>query len=161
MKGRRPLPVSVKALKGTLRNCRIKNNNTYPTLSSVPPSFLSREAATEYRRAYKLLLDSGVLQQTDRAVFLAYCQSWARWQEAERILAQEGLVLHQPILNRHGEQVGTKAVKHPAINIAKDERAACVRAASLFGFNPQDRQRVAASQPTPQQSEYDAAWDEI
>lgn len=105
-----------------------------------------------------LLADQGVLLESDRPTLTAYVQAWAQWQEAEAILTRDGLVLQLPIMNRHGDQVGTRAVKNPAINIGKDARTACMRAAALFGFSPLDREKITATPPAPTEPD---PWDDI
>src|ERR1700761_6356236 len=128
MRGRRPLPKTIKEQRGTLRIGRSKDSAIYDQLSSRVPNELDAVAAQEFRRIHKILSTAGILQVTDRAMLIAHCQSYSRWQAAESLIADEGLVLRTPVLDRHGAHLGYKTAKHPAVSIAQAERAACMRA---------------------------------
>ena len=48
------------------------------------------EAKTEWIRLSEKLNQMGVLTEIDRSAFAAYCQSYARWKEAQEHINSEG-----------------------------------------------------------------------
>ena len=76
-------------------------------------------------------------------------QSYANWQAAEAIVQAEGMFLKEPALNSRGEVKGHRTVKHPAIGVAKDEKAAVRSFGGLFGLDPMNRTRVVVP-PVPE-----------
>jgi P27 family predicted phage terminase small subunit len=60
------------------------------------PAHLSAVARKEWRRLATPLHEMGVLSVTDRAALSAYCQSWARWVEAEEHLAKGPPLIKAP-----------------------------------------------------------------
>jgi P27 family predicted phage terminase small subunit len=85
-----------------------------------------------------------LLKATDQAALAAYCQAYARWVTAERIIEVEGQLVREPIVTRSGNVTGHRWKKHPAVTIAKDERAAMLAAGRLFGLNPSSRSTIHA-----------------
>jgi len=57
---------------------------------------LTSVARKEWRRLAKPLHDVGILTVADRAALAAYCQSYARWVEAERKLKETPVLLKTP-----------------------------------------------------------------
>lgn len=90
-----------------------------------------------------------MLRSVDTASLAAYAQAYARWRSAEEMIDAEGQTVREPITNKSGEVVGHKTKRHPATIIAKDERAAMHRAASLFGFDPASRTRIDLGERKP------------
>ena len=54
------------------------------------PAWLLPEAKTEWIRLSEKLNQMGVLTEIDRSAFAAYCQSYARWKEAQEHINSEG-----------------------------------------------------------------------
>lgn len=121
--------------------------------SLAAPEWLNTEAQREWRRVAPTLTRKGILKATDRAALASYCQACARLAEAERIIERDGQIVQDPIVNRNGEIIGHRTKKHPAVQSSKDYHALMLRAAALFGMNPQDRQRVAPDGDEPDESD--------
>ena len=60
------------------------------------PAHLSKVAQDEWHRLARTLHDMGVFIVVDRAALAAYCQSWARWVEAEEKLKDLPVLLKTP-----------------------------------------------------------------
>ena len=54
------------------------------------PEWLLPEAKKEWERLADLMNQMGVLTEVDMAAFAAYCQSYARWKEAQEHIDSEG-----------------------------------------------------------------------
>ena len=72
----------------------------------------------------------------------AYCQSWGRWLEAERLISEAGAFY--TVTTKAGEKI---IRKHPAVLVADQERRHLRAFAGLFGMTPADRPRVPAKPP--------------
>lgn len=70
------------------------------------PSTLCREAKAEWNRIVPELNRTGLLAKVDRGALAAYCDAWAKWNEARRLLDAEGLTCESGRDNR--------PAKHPA-----------------------------------------------
>jgi P27 family predicted phage terminase small subunit len=89
-----------------------------------------------------------MLRAVDTAALASYCQSYARWVSAEKIVDTEGQTIREPIVNKAGQVVAYKTRRHPATIITKDEKTSMHRAASLFGFDPSSRSRINLGEPS-------------
>lgn len=142
MPGRKPKPTAIKELHGNPGKRAL--NKQEPKFKGKPrcPSWLPDTAKAEWTRVVEQLAEIDMLRGTDQAALAAYCVSYGRWVAAEKIVNKEGQTVQQPVFDKHGTLVGHKVIRHPATIIAKDERAALLKAASLFGFDPSSRSRV-------------------
>ena len=147
MRGRRPKPTAQKKLAGNPGKRALNKNE--PNFAGVPecPDWLTPLAKDEWQRVTGELSALNMLRSVDTATLASYCQSYARWQSAELIVEKEGQTVREPITNKSGDVVGHKVKRHPATTIAKDEKAALHRAASLFGFDPSSRSRIDLGEP--------------
>ena len=83
-----------------------------------------------------LNLDSRVLTEIDRSVFAAYCQSYARWKEAQEHINSEGATYE----TENGMQR-----PNPWVAICNTEQRLMMQAASEFGLTPSARSRIMAA----------------
>jgi P27 family predicted phage terminase small subunit len=121
----------------------------------TPPEFLNTEAKAEFNRIAPTLAKRGILKATDRAALASYCVAYARLAEAERLIDREGQVIQAPIVSRSGNIVGHQMKRNPAVMNARDYHALMLRASSLFGLSPVDRQRIDAPNEDPEMDELD------
>ncbi len=142
--GRPPKPTRLKLLAGTARPGRMRNEPQPEIKAPRCPGWLAPAAKSEWKRLAKTLVRLGVLTELDRGVFSSYCQSWAKWQEAERAIQKHGLVIR------------TKTgyvMQSPVVSIAKQERKAMLEAGSELGLSPAARTRldvkIPAGEKTP------------
>ena len=70
------------------------------------PKWLTAEAKREWVRITKELAAIDMLSKVDRAALTSYCQAWARWREAEKLLTKEGIL----IMSTKGTRMANPAV---------------------------------------------------
>lgn len=78
----------------------------------------------------------GVLTEVDMAAFAAYCQSYARWKEAQEHIDAEGSTFE----TEKGYQQQT-----PWVGIANTNQKLMLQAAAEFGLTPSARTRIVAA----------------
>ena len=101
----------------------------------------------------EMLFKAGIVTLTDRAVLAAYCQSYGRWQRAEKVLAELTLDATDEKTDGFLIQAGNgKLVSHPLADIARAAMADAVKYASELGLTPRSR-----GHPEPPPSEDDPA----
>ena len=99
-----------------------------------PPAFLLPAARREWKRVAAELEQLGLLTQVDMAALAGYCQSYARWAEAERALRVHGLVMETP---------SGYAQQRPEVSISQKERQLMRAFAAEFGLSPSSRGRLS------------------
>ena len=77
----------------------------------------------------------GVLTEVDMAAFAAYCQSYARWKEAEEFITEHGTLVRTP--SGYWQQV-------PQVSIAQTYMKQMGKFATEFGLTPASRSRLIA-----------------
>ena len=94
--GRRPLGESEPRLEAKLPPC---------------PDYLEGEARKEWYRTGRLLAAMRVLTEADKTALAAYCTVFARWREAESMLAKPGITLIIKTTNGN-------AIQNPYLGVA-------------------------------------------
>jgi len=94
------------------------------------------DAKKEWRRLAPELENMGLLTRIDMAVFAAYCQSFARWKQAEAKLKKG----RQIALTAHGEEKVSAWEQ-----IARHREKEMLACAKEFGFTPASRAKVSVS----------------
>lgn len=91
MAGRKPKPTAIKKLEGNPGKRKLNTKEPIPA-KGMPncPEWLLPEAKKEWERLADLMNQIGVLTEVDMAAFAAYCQSYARWKEAQEHIDSEG-----------------------------------------------------------------------
>ena len=102
------------------------------------PPHLNPAAAPEWRRVAKALQRAGVFTSFDRAALAAYCQSYAKWVEAERKLQETPALLKTP---------SGYVQPSPWVAIANKQLELMGRYMTELGMTPASRSRVAAEDP--------------
>ena len=100
------------------------------------PKWLLPEAKEEWNRLCEKLNQMGVLTDIDRSAFAAYCQSYARWKEAQEHINSEGATYE----TKKGMQR-----PNPYVAICNTEQRLMMSAASEFGLTPSARSRIMAA----------------
>lgn len=111
---------------------------TPPNFKRLPPSmptWLSREAKAEWKRVVPALERHDLIKPEDRAALAAYCECWARYVEANRLIRAEGLVLTNPGSGRKHQ--------HPAVAIANTAESQLRAFAAEFGLTPSAERNVS------------------
>ena len=137
MAGRKPKPTAVKKLEGNPGKRKLNTKEPNPG-KGMPdcPAWLLPEAKTEWIRLSEKLNQMGVLTEIDRSAFAAYCQSYARWKEAQEHINSEGATYE----TENGMQR-----PNPWVAICNTEQRLMMQAASEFGLTPSARSRIMAA----------------
>jgi P27 family predicted phage terminase small subunit len=137
--GRKPLPTQLKVVRGNpgRRPLNDREPQVAPSLPK-PPKELSASAKRLWKRVGEQLLTAGIVTELDGLALSALVQSYARWLEAQTMLAATGLLIRgadgQPALN-------------PLLRLSKDAQAEYTRMLSEFGLTPSSRSRIVSSAP--------------
>lgn len=138
MRGRKPKPTAVKVLEG---NPGKRPLNMYePVLEKKAPecpSWLNDEAKAEWDRLADKMVNLGTLTEMDMAAFAGYCQSYARWKEAEEFIEKHGTIVKTP--SGYWQQV-------PQVSIAQTNLKVMLKFCSEFGLTPSSRSRMIAGE---------------
>lgn len=135
--GRRgPLPMSraLHIARGTdRRDRRQPAPATRRPTKGIPraPKYLTAVAAAEWRRVAKQLHADGRLAPEDHAHLAAYCEAFATWLEARRVIVEKGTTYttsNGSIVKRPELAIADKAERSMRQSTAALERAAAARA---------------------------------
>lgn len=150
--GRKPVPTNLKILHGNPGKRPLPKNEPKPApIAPKCPSWLHKDAKKEWKRVAPQLERLGLLTQLDMVALAGYCQSYARYKEAEEFLTKRGTTYAlwerdasgaimyddrgQPIL-RYMQQWPQVSISNKAL---QQVRAFC----SEFGFTPSARGRMS------------------
>ena len=138
MRGRKPLPTVIHNLRGTTPDRFVPNEARFdvPIRMPSPPDGMSEDGAKLWRSVGKLLLNAGLYTSGDFIALELMCMAYGRMKEAERLMADEGMVLksnlgglyqspYLAIVNRSWEQVRSMLAE--------------------FGMTPAERTRVMSA----------------
>lgn len=133
--GRRPKPTAVRRMEGN-RGKRAWNHDEPQPPDGIPrcPAHLAPGARTEWRRVARSLHAMGVLTLIDRAALAAYCQTYAKWVEAEQKLKETPPLLKTP---------SGYVQQSPWVAIANKQLELMGRYMTELGMTPASRSRVA------------------
>lgn len=136
MAGRKPKHTAIKKLEGNPGKRKLNTKEPIPAKGMPECSdWLLLEANKEWERLCDLMNQMGVLTEVDMAAFVAYCQSYARWKEAQEHIDSEGSTFETD----KGYQQQT-----PWVGIANTNQKLMLQAASEFGLTPSSRSRIVA-----------------
>ena len=144
--GRRPTPTALKLIQGNPGKRPLNKAEPKPQ-SSIPrcPKILKTGAKAEWKRIAPILANLGILTQIDRAALAGYCQSYARWVEAEDKVAERGEVV---------KSVNGNIMTNPYLTVANKSLENMRKFLVEFGMTPSSRTRIAAEKQ-PEGGEYD------
>ena len=145
MRGRKPIPTSLKVLTGA----RIRGRSTRPQpvaegIPTCPADILDPIAIAEWNRVTPLLVRACVVAAIDQTALAAYCASYSMWVAAERALAAAGSLT---VTTRLGAEV-----PHPLLAISRGAADQMRRFAVELGMTPSARTRLAGSAPGPEEA---------
>ena len=135
MRGRKPKPIELRVLHGGAAEKALAEHPKPRRVLPRCPPFLTGEAATCWRRLSRELFAAGLLSAVDRDALAVYCTVYARWLEAERMIAEVGIVK---------ESMTGKLARNPYLAIAQQSIAQLGKLAAEFGMTPSSRSRVKA-----------------
>ena len=138
MRGRKPLPAEIKRLRGNPGKRPIIDDLDAPQGVPECPDHLCEEAHREWNRITVELSLMRILSLVDRAALAAYCQTWARWAQAERELQQSGHMLKAP---------SGYPIPNPYLAIANKALIQMKAFLVEFGMTPSSRARIHVETP--------------
>ena len=142
-RGPAPMPSVIRKVRGNAGKRPI--NDREPEFSPADaaaleaPAFLTAEARAEWDRVAPELSNNGLLAGVDRMALAGYCQSYARWVEAENEITAKGSTM-----TLYDDDGAAKYVQQsPYVGIARAALDHMRRFAAEFGMTPSARSRVA------------------
>ena len=144
-------PTALKKIEGTFRKDRAPKNEIQPTiaLNSGAPAELNEWGAAIWNDIYGEYERIGLITKVDLSALTALCIEWGKYQEANDIIAAQGMQIEEPIYSQKGELVGSKTVVNPLLKVASDSLKNYVRLCGEFGITPASRARVSAPDRKP------------
>ena len=137
-RGIKQKPTAVKVLEGNPGKRPLNMYEPVPEKKAPEcPSWLNDEAKEEWDRLADKMVNLGTLTEMDMAAFAGYCQSYARWKEAEEFIEKHGTIVKTP--SGYWQQV-------PQVSIAQTNLKVMLKFCSEFGLTPSFRSRMIAGE---------------
>lgn len=133
-RGPKPTPKSILKLRGSWRAGLGGEGPQFAPGAPDCPEHVQGAAREEWERVTPLLEQAGLLATVDRAALAAYCVTWARWAEAEAMVAKSGTVLKSP---------DGGLCLNPYLRVADKALEQMQRLLAEFGLSPSSRARVS------------------
>lgn len=138
MRGRKPKPRALRVVGGNAGKRALPSElPTADTFDSKPPLGLDPGAKKEWRRVVESAPE-GLLTALDRGVLTAYCQSFSRAVQADKVISKGGLTIATP----QGFQQA-----RPEVAISRQSWDAVRKFSVELGFTPSARTRVHVATP--------------
>jgi P27 family predicted phage terminase small subunit len=99
------------------------------------PAILTGEGRREWHRIVAALARLGTLETVDRSVLTVYCQAWADFHEASRMLAEADVVCGYIAVQNQWHP-------HPATKLKEQATAALLKYATLIGIGATARSKL-------------------
>lgn len=144
MRGRKPTPTALKLIRGNPGRRPVNKSEPKPA-ANLPecPDHLNDEARREWMRIAGELHTIGLLTSVDRAALAAYCDAYATWAEAKRLMKAPGESLIVATPNGGVQQ-------NPLLGVANRSMEIMHRFLVEFGLTPSSRARVGAASKKPE-----------
>lgn len=140
-RGPAPKPTNLKVLQGNPGKRQLNENEPkFQTSSDVPepPPFLSKYAKKEWKRLAPLLYKNKLLTEADISALAAYCQSYHRWVEAEKLIRTYGY---------SSETDKGNIIQRPEVSIANKAMEMMLKYGKEFGLTPSSRSNLHIENP--------------
>jgi P27 family predicted phage terminase small subunit len=141
--GRKAKPTKIKKLEGNPGKYPLNNDPEFTGYPSCP-DFLKPEAKIEWNRVVPELDRVGLLTLVDQAALAGYCESWAKWMEAEIYLQENGSVFEMKKFNKEGAVISVYYLPRPEVAIANQSQMAVLKFCSEFGMTPASRAKISS-----------------
>jgi P27 family predicted phage terminase small subunit len=139
--GRPRKPTHLKLIEGTHRKDRANPKEPKPKAGTPQcPKTFGEAARAEWKRIIPEMRAMGILNTADRAEMARYCQFWARWQECEQVIDEQGMTF---------QTEKGYVVARPEVNNALKYAKQMSESASKLGLNPQARSTVKVPDAKP------------
>ncbi|MCC0067111.1 MAG: phage terminase small subunit P27 family [Rhodovulum sp.] len=107
------------------------------------PSWMSKEAAAEWRRVVPILVERRILTRADLACLENFCVAVGQVREMERHLQQHGHVFEAYKVTDDGLEICLGLKRNPAVGIQSDAMTRARLLAAELGLTPVSRSRPA------------------
>ena len=135
MAGRKPLPTTVKKIRGTLQKCRTNLNEPKPQGELVdPPDYMAEGAKSAWRYALQCA-PPNLLKRLDMSVLEVWACAADLYRKAQSGINKTGLLVKAP-------NTGVP-MQSPYLAIANKQAQIMTKAATEMGFTPASRSRVS------------------
>ena len=157
MKGRKKLPDSIKALRGTDQPCRMTDKPAVQgaTVIKLPKVGLKGTAKKVFAVVATELMHNNLLDVYGVDMVVAYAREMALYHDMMADIEKEGVTIE--VMTKTG--VVTQI--HPKRKVAEGALAAAKSLAVEFGMTPSSRSRVAALLSGNEQKDEFAEFEEI
>jgi P27 family predicted phage terminase small subunit len=138
--GRPKKPTRLKVLEGNPGNRTLPKDEVKPIpIAEKCPSWLHKYAKKEWKLLAPRLEALGLLTEVDTSAFASYCQSYARWREAEEFMTKHNNTIFKTP-SGYLQQL-------PHVAIAQKYMALMLTSLSKFGLSPSDRAGLVVAKP--------------
>lgn len=146
-RGKRPIPTQLKIIKGTDQPCRMRKNEPKPADDNIEmPEELSKEAGKHWDKVCTQLQDAKIITNIDVTALAMYCESYATWFNANKMIQRHGPVVKNP---------SGFPVQSPYLLIANKAFDQMRAMLTEFGMTPSSRTRVAATGKSEEKNPFD------
>ena len=145
--GRPPKPIELKRLTGNPGQRKLPDKATTVTLVPVEgapaPITLDQNGRELWRRAQERAV---WLSDLDLVALEDLCSTWDDVCAMRKAIAEDGLILEEPIVTPAGHVVGDKKVPHPLIKELRAAQKQLHAIGSALGFDPTARSRLGLAE---------------
>lgn len=135
-------PIALRLIEGDRgKHGPIKHEVKPRLVAPECPEWLEPEAQAEWKRIVPKLTRLGLLTEVDGAALAGYCQSYARWAQAEQAIAVQGLTAEAQ--SGWKQQAAEVSI---ALKYMQQVKAWCAE----FGLTPSARARMAMPGEKPE-----------
>lgn len=114
---------------------KVKTPPSFRRIAPSAPSWLTREAAAEWKRVIPGLTRLDLLKEEDRATLAAYCETWSIYMTATRDVADRGLTVVKITSSRDGT-LTEQEIANPSVAIARNAGKELRAWANHYGLTP-------------------------
>lgn len=153
MRGPKPKPSRQKEIEGNAGKRKPNENEPQPPPATasfdLPPDELKDDkvAQEEWTRTVPILRKIRQIRKVDRASLIALCKCWSRWIEAERKVAELGMVVKAP---------SGYPIINPYLGISNKTMSTLKSLWAEIGLTPSSRSRISVDPNVSTDIEEDA-----
>jgi len=147
-KGRRPVPDSLKMIRGTFRKDRVNKNAPNPALVCPKPSkSLNNKEKKVWNELAPMLFNLGVLTEMDVVALTLLCRDLAMYQECIATIKKEGRVIKMV-----GSQGQIVHKVNPCYTIHRQLADSILQMLREFGMTPASRMKIVVDEKPKEKS---------
>ena len=154
-RGRKAIPTSIKAMRGTLQPSRTPFNEIAPakvTRAPDPPEWLSRDGKRVFRKVAGALHGTGNLATVDLEALGAYANEMGLYIELERSIRLGRLERISAYSTKAGDTIENPSVNH---RLAREALREAMKIGVLFGITPSASAKIPSAIQNPSGDDFD------